>query len=114
MKLLMFLGGSSLLKGVGLVSTCPKVLNDFKADVFEIDPLIVITSITFSLYQVLAFSSLRRSSKFEYSFDYPSSFCYFTWLFIMTTGKVRGIIFDVRFVLADVDGIVDTRKLTIH
>jgi len=45
--LLGFLGGSPLLEGVGVVSACPKVLNDFKTDVFEIDPLIIITSITF-------------------------------------------------------------------
>jgi len=45
--LLVFLAGSSLLEGVGIVSACPRVLNDFKADVFEVDPLIVITSVTF-------------------------------------------------------------------
>jgi len=45
--LLVFLGGSSLLEGVGIVSACPKILNNFKTDGFEVDPLIVITSITF-------------------------------------------------------------------
>jgi len=44
----MFLGGSSLLEGVGIVSGCPKVLNYFKTDVFEVDPLIVMTSVPFS------------------------------------------------------------------
>ena len=44
MILLVFLGGSSLLEGVGVVSACPKVLKDFKNDVFEIDPLIVIVT----------------------------------------------------------------------
>jgi len=50
MTLLVFLEGSSLLEGVGIVSTCPKVLNDFKADVFEVDPLIGITSVSFPTY----------------------------------------------------------------
>jgi len=50
MTLLVFLGGSSLFKGVGIVSTCPKVLNNFKADVFEVDPLIVITPVLFPTY----------------------------------------------------------------
>ena len=40
--LLVFLGGFSLLEGVGLLSPCLKVLNNFKADVFEVDPLLVI------------------------------------------------------------------------
>jgi len=63
--LLVFLIGSSLLEGVGIVSTCPKVLNDFKADIFEVDPLIGITSVPFPTYQVLAFASTRGSTKFE-------------------------------------------------
>jgi len=86
--LLVFLGRSSLLKGVGVVTACPKVLNDFKTDVFEVDPLIIITFITFPLYQVLAFAGTRSSTKLEYSFDFPSSFHYFTRLFSMTTGEV--------------------------
>jgi len=86
--LLMFLGESSLLEGVGVVSTCPKVLNDFKADVFEVDPLIFITAVPFPTYQVLAFVSMRRGTKFEYSFDFPSVFCYFTRLFSVTTWEV--------------------------
>jgi len=48
--LLVFLRGSSLLEVVGVVSACPKVLKDFKNDVFEVDPLIVITSIPFPKY----------------------------------------------------------------
>jgi len=50
MMLLLFLRRASLLDGVGIASTCPKVLDDFKADVFEVDPLIVITSVTFPSY----------------------------------------------------------------
>jgi len=86
--LLVFLGGSSLLEGVGVVSACPKVLNDFKGDVFEVDPFIVITSIPFPTYKVLAFASTRSGTKFEYSFDFPSAFRYFTRLFFMTTWEV--------------------------
>jgi len=48
--LLVFLRGSSLLEGVGVVSACPKVLNDFKTVVFEVDSLIVITSVPFPTY----------------------------------------------------------------
>jgi len=87
--LLVFLGGSLLLEGVGIVSACPKVLNGFKADVFEVDPLIVVTSVPFPTYQVLAFAGTRSSTKFEYSFDFPSPFRYFTWLFVVTTREVR-------------------------
>jgi len=50
--LLVFRGGSSLLEGVGIVSACLKFLNDFKGDVFEVDPLIVIPSVIFPLHQV--------------------------------------------------------------
>jgi len=82
---LVFLGRSSLLEGVGIVSTCPKVLNDFKADVFEVDPFIVITSVPFPTYQVLAFASTRSGTKFEYSFDIPSAFRYLTRLFLVVT-----------------------------
>jgi len=66
LTLLVFLGGSSLLEGVGIVSTYPKVLNDFKTDVFEVDSFIVITSIPFPTYQVLAFASTRSGTKLEY------------------------------------------------
>jgi len=45
--ILVFLGGSSLLEVVEVVSACSKVLNDLKADVFEVDPFIVITSVWF-------------------------------------------------------------------
>jgi len=86
--LLVFLGGSSLLEGVGIISACPKVLNDFKGDVFEVDPLIVITSGTFPSYQILALASTRSGTKFEYSFDFPSSFRYFTRLFLVATWEV--------------------------
>jgi len=86
--LLVFLGGSSLLEGDRIVSTCIKVFNDFKADVFEVDPFIVITSIPFQTYQVLAFTSTRSSKKFEYSFDFPSAFRYLTRLFFVTTWEV--------------------------
>ena len=47
MNSLMFLGGFLLLAGVEIVSSYSKVLNDFKADVFKVDLLIVITSIAF-------------------------------------------------------------------
>jgi len=86
--LLMFLGRSSLLEAVGVVSTCPKILNDCKTDVFEVDPLIVITSVPFPTYQVLAFAGTRRSMKFEYSFNYLSAFRYLTRLFIVMTWEV--------------------------
>ena len=88
MTLLMFLGGSLLLDGIGIISACLKVLNDFKADIFEVDPLIVISSVTFPSHQVLAFAGTRSSAKFEYSFDFPSSFRYFPRLFFMATWKV--------------------------
>jgi len=86
--LLVFLGQSSLLEGVGIVSACPKVLNDFKTDVFEVDPLIVITSIPFPTYKVLGFASMRGGTKFKYSFDFPSAFCYLTRLFLVATCEV--------------------------
>jgi len=86
--LLVFLGGSSLLEGVGIISACPKVLNDFKADVYEVDTLIVITSIPFPTYQVLAFAGTRSGTKFEYSFDFPSAFRYLTRLCFVTTWEV--------------------------
>jgi len=44
-----FLGESSLLEGIGIVSAYPKVFNDFKTDIFEVDPFIVITSMPFLL-----------------------------------------------------------------
>jgi len=113
LTLLVFLGGSSLLEGVGIVSSCPKVLNDFKADVFIVDPLIVITSVTFPSYKVLAFAGTRSSTKFEYSFDFPSSVRYFTRLSFVTTWEVGGIVFNVRFDLADMEGGVDKRKSTV-
>jgi len=87
--LLVFLGGSSLLEGVGVVSACPNILHNLKTDVFEVDTFIVITSVPFLTYQVLAFASTRSSTKFEYSFDFPSAFRYLTWLFVMTTREVR-------------------------
>ena len=77
-----------MLEGVGIISACSKVLNDFWTDVFEVDPLIVITSITFVSNQVLAFASMRSSTEFEHSFDFLSSFHYFTRLFFMTTWEV--------------------------
>jgi len=83
-----FLGGSSLLEGVGVVSACPKVLHDLKTDVFEVDPFIVITSVPFPTYQALAFASTRSGTKFEYSFDFPSAFRYFARLFFETTWEV--------------------------
>jgi len=86
--LLVFLGGSSLLEGVGIISAYPKVLNNFRADVFEVDPFIVITFVPFPTYQVLAFASTRSSTEFEYSFDFPSAFRYFTRLFFVTTWEV--------------------------
>jgi len=88
MTLLMILGGSSLLEGVGVVSACPKVLNDFKANVFEVDPLIVITSVPFPKYQVLGFACTRSGRKFEYSFDFSYAFRFFIRLFFMTTWEV--------------------------
>jgi len=111
--LLVFLGGSSLLESVAVVSACSKVLNDFKGDVFEVDPLIVITSVPFPTYQVLAFASTRRGTKFEYFFDFPFAFRYFTRLFSMTTWEVGWIVFNVRFDLVEVEGVVDKRKSTV-
>jgi len=78
-----------LLAGVGVVPACPKVLYNLKTDVFEVDLLIVITSVPFPTYQVLPFASTRSGTKFEYLFDFPSVFHYFTWLFILTTREVR-------------------------
>jgi len=86
--LFVFLRGSSFLEGVGVVSACPKVLHDFKADVFEVDPFIVITCVPFPTYQVLAFASTRSGTKFKSSFDFPSAFCYFTRLFLVATWEV--------------------------
>jgi len=103
----MFPGGSLLLEGVGVASAYPKVLNDFKANIFKVDPLIVITSVTFPPYQVLAFASEGSSTKFEFPFDFPSSFCYFARLFPVTTWEVGRIILNVRFGLFDMEGIVD-------
>jgi len=65
-----FLGGSSLLEGVGIVSACTKIIKDFKTDVFEVDPLIVITWVTSLSCQVLAFASTRGITEFEYSFNF--------------------------------------------
>ena len=64
MTLLVFLVEFPLLEGVGIVSASPKVLNDFKADVFEVDTLIVVISVSFPKYQVLSFPSTRSSTKF--------------------------------------------------
>ena len=85
MKLLVFLGGSLLLEGIGIVSACPTIWNDFNTYVFEVDQLIVITSLPFSLYHVLAFASMRSPTNIAYSFDLLSAFCYFTRLFLLTT-----------------------------
>jgi len=111
---LVFLGGSSLLEGVGIVSACPEVLNDFKADFFEVDPFIVITFIPFHTYQVMAFASTRSGSKFEYSFNFTSAFRYFTKLFLVATWEVGLVVCDVRFDLADMEAIVDKRKSTVR
>ena len=85
MTLLVFLKGSSLLADVGIVSACPIVLNDFNTDVFEVDPLIVITSVPFPTYQVLAFAGTRSGTNFEHLFDFPSSFYYLARLFFVST-----------------------------
>jgi len=103
-----------LLEGFGIVSTCPKVLNDFKADVLVVDPLIDITSIPFPTYQVLAFASRRSGTKFKYSFDFPSAFRNLTRLFLVATWDVGGIVFNIRFDLADVEGIVDKGESTVR
>jgi len=103
-----------LLEGVGVVSACPIVLNNFNTDVFEVDPLIVITTLTFPSYQVWAFAGTRSRTKFEYSFDFPSAFCHFARLFFVTTWEVGLIVFNVRFDLADVEGIVNKRKSTVR
>ena len=66
MMLLVFLEGSLLLEGVGIISAWPNILKDFKTDVFEVDLLIVITSVPFPMYLVLTFAGTRRSTKFEY------------------------------------------------
>jgi len=70
MTFLVFLEGSSVLEGDGIVSACPKVLNDFKGDIFEVDAVIVIASIPFPRYLVLALASTRSTTKFEYLFDF--------------------------------------------
>jgi len=88
MALLVFLGGTSLLEVVGIDSACPKVLNDFKASIFAVDPLIVITTVPFPTYQILAFVGTRSSTKFEYSFDFQFSFHYFTRLCLVSIWKV--------------------------
>jgi len=77
-----------LFEGVGIVSACSKVLHDLKTDVLEVDLFIVITSIPFPTYQVMAFASTRSSTKFKYSFDFPSAFRYFARLFFKTTWEV--------------------------
>jgi len=112
--LLVFLVGFSLLEGVGIVSTCPKVLNYFQTDIFEVDQLIVITSVPFPTYQVLALASTRSGTKFECSFDFPSAFRYRTKLFLVTTWEVGLIVFNIRFDLADVEGIVDKGESTVY
>jgi len=88
-------------------------LNIFKADAFEVDPLIIITSIHFQAYQVSAFTGTRSSKKFKYPYDFPSSLCYFTRLFLVTTWEVVPITFDIRFDIADIEGFVDNRKLAV-
>jgi len=57
---------------------------------------------------------MRSSTKFEYLFDFPSSFRYFTRLFIVTTWEVGKVIFDVRFDLADMERIVDKGKSPVY
>jgi len=86
--LLVFLGGSSFLEGVGIVSACPKILNDFKTAVFEVDPFIVMTSVISLSDQVLAFAVTSGSTKFRDSFNFPSAFRYLTRLFFVTTWEV--------------------------
>jgi len=113
MTLLVFLGGPSWLEGVGIISACPKVWTDFKTDVCKDVPLIVITFIPFPTYQVLRFACSSRSTKFEYSFHFPSAFPYFTRLFMVKTGEVLRIVYDVSFDLIDVAGIVNKRKSPI-
>ena len=114
LTLLVFLGGSSFLKVVGVVSACAKVLYDCKTNHFEVDPLIEITSITFRSHQVLAFAGTRRGTEFEYEFDFLSFFRYFTWFFVMTTTEVSRIVFNIRFDRTHVEGFVNERKSTVH
>ena len=114
MMLLVFLGGCLLVEGIGIVSACPKVLNNFKTDIFEVDSLIGITSIPFPTYQVLAFAGMRCSTKLEYSFDFPSAFRYFAKLFLVAAWEVGSIVFNARFDFADVEGIVDEREWNVH
>ena len=59
MTIIVFVGGFSLLEGVGIEFACTKAWNDFKTNVFEVNSLIVITSVHFPSHQVLAFSSTR-------------------------------------------------------
>jgi len=54
-----------------------------------------------------------EQDKFAHSFDFPSPFRYFARLFLVTTWEVVHIIFDARFDLADVEGIVDVRETTV-
>jgi len=77
-----------LLVGVGVISACPKVLNGFQTDVFEVNPLIVITSVALLSHQVLAFVSTMSSAKFKFSFDFLSFFHYLPRFFFVTTWEV--------------------------
>jgi len=96
-----------------IVSTCPKLLNNFQIYIFDFDPLIIITFVHFPTSEELCFASTRGSMQFKFSLDFPSAFRYFTNLFLMMTWEVCRILFDVRFDLADVEGIVDKRKSPI-
>jgi len=79
-----------------------------------VDPFIVITSILFPVYHILAFAGTRSSTKFKYSFDFPSAFRYFARVFLITIWEVVQVVFDIRFELIDVESIVDKRKSTVR
>jgi len=113
LTILVFLRGFSNLVGVAMVSTCSKVLNDFKTDLFEVDPLIVITPVPFLLYQVFTFVSTGSSTKFEYSFAFPSTYRCFARMFLMSIWEIGRIVMDVTFDLADLEGIVDQKKSAV-
>ena len=70
MMLLVFLGGSLLLKGIRIVWTCSNILNNLKPDVFKVDLLIFITSIPFPTYQVLVHYRTASSTVFKYPLEF--------------------------------------------
>jgi len=69
---------------------------------------------SWSIHYIVNRAPMTSGTKFEYSFDFPPAFLYFIRLFLVTIWEICQIVFDVRFDLADVEGIVDKRKLAVH